>query len=346
MKVVPNPPLTTPAGRSVLSIWNNIHTPTSTRLSSDWKQMDAPSKSWDIPIGRRIDGTPWKVRVSEFTGGRTGPRTAFVGGVLGDKALGCLAVHRLEQTLLRQPPSGTVILIPALNLPAMAEASKVGSDAQNLNRSFPGRYDGSLTDQFAHSAFEFLLDTVDCVVDLHSGTPTMGLGYTYSYGNDELAASFGHLPVIVDHFYDGQLGREAARRGIPSILPEHGGGVINDPSILLAGCLNVLQYRGHLKGPRTGPTSVPLIKDSDLQLFRPSVPGLLVAEVNTGDIGIPLDPGPFARILDPSTGTTLESFEIPRTGGILLLAVTSPSLTRPGTLSYMVGFPEGEITVP
>jgi len=308
--------------------------------------MDPSIKSWDMPIGRRIDGTPWKVRVAEFAGDETGPRTAFVGGVLGDKALGCLAIHKLEQTLLGQPPSGTVILIPALNLPAMAEASKTGSEAQNLNRSFPGRDGGTLTDQFAHSAFEFLQGRVDCVVDLHSGTPTMGLGYTYSYGDDELAASFGHLPVIVDHFYDGQLGREAARRGIRSILPEHGGGVINDPSILLAGCLNVLRYRGHLDGPQTGPTSVPLIRGEDLHLFKPSVPGLLVAEVDTGDIGAPLAPGPFARILDPSTGATLESFEVKRTGGLLLLAVTSPTLTRPGTLSHMVGFPEGEIAVP
>lgn len=308
--------------------------------------MNAPKQIWDIPIGRRIDGTPWKVRVSEFTGEGTGPCTAFVGGMLGDKALGCLAVHQLEQALLGQPLSGTVILIPALNLPAMAEAAKVGTDAQNLNRSFPGHDGGTLTDQFAHSAFEFLMDRVDCVIDLHSGTPTMGLGYTYSYGNDELAASFGYLPVIVDHFYDGQLSREVARRGKQSILPEHGGGVINDPSILVAGCFNVLRYRGHLEGPRTGPTSVPLIRGEDLQLFKPSVPGLLVAEVDTGDIGAPLAPGPFARVLDPSTGATLESFEVERTGGLLLLAVTSPTLTRPGTLSHIVGFPEGEIAVP
>lgn len=305
--------------------------------------MKPAPRSWDVPVGRRVGAEPWKIRFVELRGSQPGPATAVVTGIFGDKALGCLAVHELGRRLHGLDLRGTVVLVPAANPPALEAGTRLSPDGLFLNRRFPGQATGALTDQIAHHVLAELRARVDAVVDLHSGTPTMALHYTYDYGDRAFTASFGHLPVIVGHPHEGQLSVAATRAGMRSSLPEFGGGPFRDVTIGVEGCLNVLRYRGHLDGAPTGPRRVPLIER--ITFFSPSATGILRGRVSPELVGQAIQPGVIGWVEDAATGERFEEFAIDE-GALLLLADNSPRMVAPGAFAYMVGYPSGEIEVP
>ena len=305
--------------------------------------MKPAVRSWNVSVGHRVGAEPWKIRFVELRGEQPGPATAVVAGIFGDKPLGCLAVLDLERRLRGLDLRGTVVLVPAANPPALEAGTRLSPDGLFLNRRFPGLPTGALTDQIAHHLMAELRERVDAVVDLHSGTPTMALHYTYDYGDPTFTASFGYLPVIVGHPHEGQLSVAATRAGCKSSLPEFGGGPFRDVTVGVEGCLNVLRFRGQLDGPPTGPRRVPLIER--LTFFTPSATGVLRGRVSPEQVGQVIEPGLIGWVEDAATGERFEEFSI-EAPALLLLADNSPRMVAPGAFTYMVGYPSGEIEVP
>ena len=303
-------------------------------------------RTWDVPVGRRADGQPWNLRFVEVSGSRPGPTTAFVSGIFGDKPLGVMALWGLLQRLEAAPElAGTVVLCPAANPPALEVGTRVSPDHLYLNRVFPGAPRGFLTNQVAAALIGELTERTDCVVDLHSGTPTMALWYSYDYGNPEFTASFGYTPVICNFGQPGQLCKTIADGGGTAALVEFGGGALGDATVGVEGCLNVLRHRGQLGGRSTGPRTVPLI-EGDVHLYMPSQVGVLTSRHPTEHVGRPVEAGTVAHLDCPATGERLEDFTIDREGGLLMLANASPTMIGPGDFGSAVAFPAGEIPVP
>jgi predicted deacylase len=297
-----------------------------------------------LSVGKRVDGEAWRIPVLELRGSMPGPSTAFVAGIYGDKALSCLALTTLATQLDTASLRGSVYLIPAANPPALEVGTRINPDHFYLNRRFPGSSGGTLTDQLAHLLFEELTKMADWVVDVHSGTPTMALWYSYDYGDVEVTSSFGHLPVIVDSAIEGQLSVAATRRGLKSFLPEFGGGALADPAIGVEGCLNVLRYRNQLPGRATGPSSVPLIRAP--RFYMPSVSGILNSRHATTDVGKPIQRGVVGWVTVPGTGERIEEFTYDGDDGLLLMVTTTPRLVAPGDFAFMVGPVVGSVDVP
>lgn len=101
--------------------------------------------------------------------------TALVtGGNHGDEYEGPLALVELAATLLAQDVTGRVIMIPFMNMPAFVAGKRTSPiDAGNMNRSFPGRPDGTLTEKIADYFQRYLLPLADVVLDFHSGGSTL-----------------------------------------------------------------------------------------------------------------------------------------------------------------------------
>lgn len=298
---------------------------------------------FDIPVGRLVDGSSWTLRLIEHRGDQPGPATAVLGGMYGDKAMSCLALHELDRALAAGDLSGTVVLAPAVNLPGLSIASRMNPDHLALNRRFPGSPDGYLTDQFAAAITREVLNRVDCIVDLHSGTPTMALWYSYDYGDLELSAAFGYLPVATGFAHPGQFGTHARSRGIGLVLPEWGGGPLTSLEVGVAGTLNVLRFRGHLPGPATGPATVPLIEGRELLLV--SHPGVLESAVLASSVGSTVEPGLLGWVTNVVTGERVQEFRTTK-GGFLMMATVAPSVVQSGDFAFMVGQSTTELTVP
>lgn len=332
--------------------------------------MSVKESIFEVETGaRRVDGGTWKTRFHRLVGARSGPATAIVAGLLGDKPLAVLALHQLRSRLLRSDLAGTVTLVPAVNLYGLTAGTRHNPDLFQLNRRFPGRPMGFLSDQLAHSVFTALLEEADCIIDLHSGTPARGLHYTYDYGDLELSASFGYLPVVINRHVPGQLSHAVTAAGGSSFLAEFGGGESNDPTLGVEGCLNTLRFRGHLDTDPTGPDQVPVL--DQVKVFLASHAGALDGRYGPSQVGIRAKAGPIGWITDLVTGERVEEFMVDEVGSQagtgpgfelwgpgpmkeftvteephLMLAPARPAIVQPGEFTYAVGWAGKTIPTP
>jgi predicted deacylase len=99
-----------------------------------------------------------------------GPTLVLTGGVHGDEYAGPVAIMRLAHELGLDKLNGRLILLPALNAPAVKAASRCSPlDGGNLNRAFPGDPDGGPTAMIAHWLETRVLPHCDGAIDFHSG---------------------------------------------------------------------------------------------------------------------------------------------------------------------------------
>lgn len=103
-----------------------------------------------------------------------GPTALLTGGNHGDEYEGPIALFDLARTLDPKDVSGTVIIVPAMNYPAFRVGTRTSPiDKGNMNRSFPGRPDGTVTQKIADYFTRELLPRADIVLDFHSGGKTL-----------------------------------------------------------------------------------------------------------------------------------------------------------------------------
>lgn len=104
----------------------------------------------------------------------TGPTALLTGGNHGDEYEGPIALFDLARGLDPRTVAGTVIIVPAMNYPAFRAGTRTSPiDKGNLNRSFPGRADGTITQKIADYFTRELLPRADIVLDFHSGGKTL-----------------------------------------------------------------------------------------------------------------------------------------------------------------------------
>lgn len=105
-----------------------------------------------------------------------GPTVFFVGGNHGGEYEGSVALLKLVHELDTKKINGRVIIMPALNLPAVQAGTRLSPiDGRDMNRSFPGQYNGTVSQIIAHYVHEAVLPLCDAVIDLHSGGYSLDL---------------------------------------------------------------------------------------------------------------------------------------------------------------------------
>lgn len=122
------------------------------------------------------DGSAWGAVMIPVTVIRRGdgPTVLLTGGNHGDEYEGPIALSMLASTLRANDVNGRVIVVPFMNYPAFRAGSRTSPiDSGNLNRSFPGRPDGSVTEKIADYFQRYLLPLADYVLDLHAGGRTL-----------------------------------------------------------------------------------------------------------------------------------------------------------------------------
>jgi predicted deacylase len=97
--------------------------------------------------------------------GRPGPVSLVVGGIHGDEPAGMEAAR---QVAARKPTRGKLIVIPVANRLAAASNVRAPQFMQDLNRSFPGRPEGTDAERLAASIMDVIARYRPAVaVDLH-----------------------------------------------------------------------------------------------------------------------------------------------------------------------------------
>lgn len=105
-----------------------------------------------------------------------GPTALITGGNHGDEYEGITALQKLSCSLKAEDVHGRVIIVPMMNTPAVQAGRRTSPmDGGNLNRSFPGDPDGTVTEKIADYFTRELVPMVDVVLDLHSGGRTLDI---------------------------------------------------------------------------------------------------------------------------------------------------------------------------
>lgn len=113
------------------------------------------------------------IPIVQFKNG-IGPTALMTGANHGDEYEGPIALYNFSQRTDLASFQGRVIIIPAMNYPAFQAGTRISPlDQLNMNRIFPGKVDGSVTQVLADYFSRILLPMADYVLDIHSGGKTL-----------------------------------------------------------------------------------------------------------------------------------------------------------------------------
>ena len=194
----------------------------------------------------------------------SGPTVLLAAGTHGDEDEGQLVLRRLVHELEPGDVAGRIIVLPALNYPAVRAWSRTSPlDNGNLNRSFPGDETSGPTSALARFVVDALLPMCDAGIDLHSGGPSSHWACsTFLCTCDDaevyrrsvaMAESF-HAPYL--YVVDGRgspTGFDPAAHacGVPFMSTELGGGGIAREALDIGyrGVRAMLSHLGLIEAP-------------------------------------------------------------------------------------------------
>lgn len=212
-----------------------------------------------------------------------GPCALLVAGNHGDEYEGQVALRDLARTLDPSEITGTVLVLPGLNYPAVRAATRCSPiDGGNMNRSFPGRADGTVTQMIAHYVATVLVPRADLVMDLHSGGKTLDFvpfAATHRLSDKALearaiaaveafAAPVGVVMLELDA--EGMLDTWVEGLGKLFVTTELAGGgssTVRSNRVAATGVYNVLKHMGILTGDPEIETASRMVDMPDERCF-------------------------------------------------------------------------------
>lgn len=180
-----------------------------------------------------------------------GPVLALIAGMHGDELNGMEIVRRILDRGLHKVMRGTVVCMPVINIYGFLNYSREVPDGKDVNRSFPGRKNGSLASRVAYYLMHDVIPFIDCGIDFHTGG-AMRSNYPQVRAvlrddqNLALANAFSAPFTIDTPFRPNSLRREAARKEKRIIVFEGGESLRFDPHAIEEGVAGTLRLMKHL----------------------------------------------------------------------------------------------------
>jgi N-alpha-acetyl-L-2,4-diaminobutyrate deacetylase len=272
-----------------------------------------------------------------------GPTALLTGANHGDEYEGPIALQELTATLRAEDVAGRVIIVPFFNYPAFRAGTRTSPiDRGNLNRIFPGRPNGTVTEKIADYFNTALVPEADIVLDYHSGGKTLDF-----------------LPFAAAHLLDNETQQDACiaameafnapysmtmreidsvgmydtaveAQGKVFVTTELGGGGTSTAysvGIARKGVRNLLIHAGIIKGePETGETVYLDMTHDDCFAFA-TEDGMIEP---CADLGDTLAIGDCIARIWPADRTGIKPIEIRARRGGLLTARHFPGLVKAG----------------
>lgn len=228
-----------------------------------------------------------------------GPTALLTGANHGDEYEGPVALQDLAYNLEPAQVAGRVIIIPAFNYPAFRAAKRTSPiDGGNLNRAFPGKADGSITEKIADYWQRTLIPMADVVLDIHAGGQSLDFipfAAAHSVDNKQQQAAcvaamqafnapYSMMMLEIDSagLYDTAV-EEQGKVFVSTELGGGGSSTARSNAIAKKGVRNFLIHSGIVKGELELSESIMLdMPDRDCFVFSEH-DGLFESMKNLGD---------------------------------------------------------------
>lgn len=247
------------------------------------------------------DDESTRIPVSVLNGAAPGPVLALIAGTHGYEYAPISALQRIRQSLDPSELRGVLILVHVANPPSFFGRTIYYSpvDGKNLNRVYPGRADGTVSERIAWTITREVIARADYVIDMHAGDGNEALrpyvympvtgdaeldratrGLVIAFGIDHIVIDEGRLRDPQDSLYVDQT---ALTRGKPAITTETGQLGSSDPGwVAMAerGALNVMRHLGMLDGEPARNEGIVWL--SDYRVITSPETGVFRAQVRDG----------------------------------------------------------------
>src|SRR2546425_1922589 len=308
----------------------------------------------EVPAG--VDsGT--RVPLTIVRGREPGPTLALIAGTHGDEVAPIIALQRVRRELDPARLRGTVLLVQVANLPSFLRRTVYYSpiDGKNLNRVYPGKRDGTVSERIAYAITHEIIERADYLVDIHAGDGNESLRpYTYwsPLGLNpradsiarEMALAWGSAHIVIDSArpHDPQASvytqNTAHLRGKPALTTEAGYLGLPAEDMIARNEQGVFRLLRYLK---MIPGAVELVRHplwfDRTEVLRSPGTGIWYPQVERGHT---VQKGTVIGVVTDFFGDTTAAITAPF-AGVMLYVVATPAISEGEPLG-MVGRPVEE----
>lgn len=201
-------------------------------LSELKREKIGVSKYW-LEMGTNTFNRPLLVPVLLVQGRSDGPTLGLTAAIHGNELNGIPIIFRLIDAINTKKLKGRIIAIPGLNSVSMQLDDRRFIDGEDLNRIFPGKKNGSNSEQYAYKISERILPFFNVHIDMHTASfGRVNTMYARADLTNDTLRTLARLqrPDIILDGKESSVGSGSARtmraetvlRNIPSVTIEYG----------------------------------------------------------------------------------------------------------------------------
>ncbi len=275
-----------------------------------------------------VTGTSVRIPIVIVNGAQEGSTLLVTAGIHGGEYPSIEAAIRFGQELDASQVSGSIIVMSPISLNAFhaRQAFLVPDDGKNLNRVFPGKATGTISERMAFTIMNDVVPHIQGWIDMHGGDIPEALvpfgGYIIGENESvnqqarSMSEAFGLKYLLHPSGLPGTTVSSATDLGIPAILVEAGQlGILDEENtqILLQGCRNVAQCMNILPGTFT---PVEQTEYMNFPWVRSEHTGCWYPQVKIGDF---IEKGQTVGVVKDYFGTVLGQYIAVEAGLVLLI---------------------------
>ena len=303
----------------------------------------------ELPLYMDALSRPVKAPFIVVRGQHPGPTVGITAAVHGNELNGIKIIHHVLSRINPEELRGTLLCCPVVNVLAFqANQRRFPEDERDLNHQFPGKIDGTQSQQYARAFVNTFIEPCDYLIDIH--TASQGRINSFYIRADLTNPEIRKLALLMDPQIvlhnkgsDKTLRYTAQHRGIPAITVEAGNPMVFQGKMALEGEQGIINILSHLKMIKDKQVfsegNNPIICKSSRWL-RIRSGGLLETKFSLCETIEKKQV--LAEISDPF-GRVIDTYQAPR-GGAVIGMVRSP-VAVPGTRFChlgSIGEPDGK----
>lgn len=205
-----------------------------------------------LPLPEIYSCAPLFMPIKVIHGKKSGPCLLVTAAMHGNELNGTEIINQLFNLKQLKRLSGTLILVPVMNVHALMNRTRHLPGGVDLSQCFPGSPEGTHAARMAHVFIQEIFKLADYAVDLQTGLLNFSnLPQIYVHSEDEEAMSLAktfNAPVISDiTLGEGALSTYALNEGTPLLVYEAGEAMRFDEHAIKVGIRGVLNIMRELK---------------------------------------------------------------------------------------------------